>query len=86
MQQRQCTQKFWQAGTLPIEPVDFPGIPALGVYPNLLGLVLPAPLLLIISGVFVYTHYSARATRRARALQRSDYGRSWYVVNIPTWM
>ena len=51
-----------EAGTLPVDPVNFPGIPALGVYPNLLGLVLQAVLVLVIAGVFVYTHYTARET------------------------
>lgn len=51
-----------EAGTLPVDPVNFPGIPALGVYPNLLGLVLQAVLLLIIAGVFVYTHYTLKET------------------------
>ena len=31
-----------EAGTLPVHPVSFPSIPALGVYPNLLGLLLQA--------------------------------------------
>ena len=50
-----------EAGTLPADPVHFPGIPALGVYPDLLGLVLQAMLVLIIAGVFLYTHYTTRA-------------------------
>jgi high-affinity iron transporter len=45
---------------LPIDPVHFPSIPALGVYPNTLGLVLQAVLVLIIAGAFIYTHYAAR--------------------------
>jgi len=51
-----------EAGTLPADPVNFPGMPALGVYPDLLGLVLQAILVLIIAGVFIYTHYTARVT------------------------
>ena len=51
-----------EAGILPVDPVRFPGIPALGIYPNLLGLVLQAALVLIITGVFVHTHYTAKET------------------------
>jgi high-affinity iron transporter len=51
-----------EAGTLPAEPVRFPGIPALGVYPDLVGLLLQAALLLIIAGVFVYTHARVKET------------------------
>jgi high-affinity iron transporter len=50
-----------EAGTLPADPVNVPGIPALGVYPDLLGLVLQAILVLIIAAGFVYIHYSAKA-------------------------
>jgi high-affinity iron transporter len=49
-----------EAGTLPIDPVNVPAIPALGVYPNLLGLALQVSLILLIGGVFAYTHFSAR--------------------------
>lgn len=42
--------------------MNFPSIPALGLYPNLLGLVLQAVLMLIIAGVFVYTHYIDKET------------------------
>ena len=51
-----------EAGTLPAEPVNFPGVPALGVYPNFLGLLLQAVLILISVGVFVYTRYTAKET------------------------
>jgi len=51
-----------EAGTLPVEPVNFPGIPALGVYPDLLGLLLQAVLILIIAGVFIYTYSSVKET------------------------
>jgi high-affinity iron transporter len=47
------------AGTLPAHPVSFPGIPTLGVYPNLLGLLLQAGLL-IIASVFIYTYHCQR--------------------------
>jgi high-affinity iron transporter len=49
-----------EAGTLPVEPINFPGIPALGVYPDLLVLLLQAGLILIIAGVFVYTYSSVK--------------------------
>jgi high-affinity iron transporter len=51
-----------EAGILPAEPVNFPGVPALGVYPNFLGLLLQAALILISVGVFVYTRYTAKET------------------------
>jgi high-affinity iron transporter len=49
-----------EAGTLPVHPVSFPGIPTLGVYPNLLGLLLQAGLILIIASVFIYTYHGQR--------------------------
>lgn len=52
-----------EAGTLPSTPVNFPSIPALGLYPTLQGLVLQAALLLIICGVFAYTRYRSREVR-----------------------
>lgn len=52
-----------EAGTLPVDPLNFTGIPALGLYPNLQGLGLQVLLVLIIAGVFVYTHYAATGTR-----------------------
>jgi high-affinity iron transporter len=48
-----------EAGTLPVHSVSFPGIPALGVYPDLLGLLLQAGLL-IIASVFIYTYHGQR--------------------------
>jgi high-affinity iron transporter len=52
-----------EAGTLPVDPVNVPGMPALGLYPNLQGLALQMLLILIIVGVFAYTHYAAREVR-----------------------
>ncbi len=49
-----------EAGILPIDPVNVPAIPALGVYPNLLGLALQVFMILFIGGVFAYTHFTAR--------------------------
>jgi high-affinity iron transporter len=51
-----------EAGTLPVDPVGVPGIPALGIYPTLLGLMLQAALVLLIAGVFIYTHYRVKVT------------------------
>jgi high-affinity iron transporter len=51
-----------ESGTLPVEPVNFPGIPALGVYPDLLSLLLQAGLILITAGVFVYTYSRLKET------------------------
>jgi hypothetical protein len=42
--------------------VNLPGLPALGVYPTFLGLVLQASLVLLIAAIFLYTHYTARET------------------------
>jgi high-affinity iron transporter len=52
-----------EAGTLPIDSVNLPTIPALGLYPNLLGLALQVSLILLIGGVFAYTHFAAREAR-----------------------
>ena len=52
-----------EAGTLPIDSVNVPAIPALGLYPNLLGLALQVSLILLIGGVFAYTHFAAREAR-----------------------
>jgi high-affinity iron transporter len=49
-----------EAGSLPADLVNFSGIPALGVYPTFLGLVLQAILVLLIASVFLYTHYTTK--------------------------
>jgi high-affinity iron transporter len=49
-----------EAGILPTDPVNVPAIPALGVYPNLLGLALQVLVILLIGGVFAYTHFAAK--------------------------
>ena len=51
-----------EAGSLPADSVNFSGIPALGVYPTFLGLVLQAILVLLIASVFLYTHYTTKET------------------------
>jgi high-affinity iron transporter len=52
-----------ESGTFPVDRVNFPSIPALGLYPNLQGLVLQALLALIICGVFAYSRYRSREAR-----------------------
>jgi len=52
-----------EAGTLPIDPINVPAVPALGLYPNLLGVALQVALILFIAGLFAYTHFAARAVR-----------------------
>ena len=50
------------AGKLPSDPVAFPSLPVLGIYPNLQGLVLQLVLLAIIVGTYVHT---SRASARS---------------------
>jgi high-affinity iron transporter len=52
-----------EAGRLPIAAVDFPSVPALGLYPTLQGLGVQAVLLLLVAGVFLYTRYRTAAMR-----------------------
>jgi high-affinity iron transporter len=52
-----------EAGALPVNPVDIPSIPALGVYPNLQGLVLQMLVVVVIASMFAYTRYRAYETR-----------------------
>jgi high-affinity iron transporter len=52
-----------EAGILPIDPVNVPAVPALGLYPNLLGVAVQVALILLIAGMFAYTHFAARAVR-----------------------
>jgi high-affinity iron transporter len=49
-----------EAGTLPIHPVNGPSIPALGLYPNLQGLMLQMLVVVAITCVFAYTRYRAQ--------------------------
>lgn len=59
-----------EAGKFPLNPIDFPRVPLLGIYPNLEGLVLQSLVLLLLLAGYFYTHVSARkaATRtEARA-------------------
>jgi high-affinity iron transporter len=52
-----------EAGALPVNPVNIPSIPALGLYPNLQGLVLQVLVVVGIACVFAYTRYRAQDTR-----------------------
>ena len=52
-----------EAGTLPINPVNIPSVPALGLYPNLQGLVLQVLVVVVIASMFAYTRYRAHETR-----------------------
>ena len=51
-----------EAGTLPIQPLDLPAIPSLGVYPTWQGVLTQLALVLLIVGAFAY---SRRQERRA---------------------
>ena len=44
-----------EAGTLPLDPVNVPSIPAVGLYPDLQGLALQVLVNLVIASVFAYT-------------------------------
>jgi high-affinity iron transporter len=52
-----------EAGTLPLDPVNVPSVPALGLYPNLQGLALQGLVILVIASVFAYSRYAPRGTR-----------------------
>jgi high-affinity iron transporter len=49
-----------EAGKFPLNPIDFPRVPLLGIYPNLEGLVLQSIVLLLLLAGYFYTHVSAR--------------------------
>jgi high-affinity iron transporter len=42
------------AGKLPSDPVDFPALPLLGIYPNAQGLILQLVLVALIAGAYIY--------------------------------
>lgn len=48
-----------EAGTLPIEPLDLPAIPSLGVYPTGRGLLTQLVLALLIVAAFAYSRRRA---------------------------
>jgi high-affinity iron transporter len=49
-----------EAGWLPVDPVSFPSLPLLGVYPNLQSLLLQAALVVLVAVGFAWTQYSMR--------------------------
>jgi high-affinity iron transporter len=49
-----------EAGILPINPVNIPSIPSLGLYPNLQGLMLQVLVVVVIASMFAYTRYRAK--------------------------
>jgi high-affinity iron transporter len=52
-----------EAGTLPANPVNIPSIPALGLYPNLQGLMVQMLVVVGIACMFAYARYRAQDTR-----------------------
>jgi hypothetical protein len=53
-----------EAGTLlPLDPRNCPGIPALGLYPNVQELVLRALRMFMICGVSAYNRYTSKGAR-----------------------
>jgi high-affinity iron transporter len=52
-----------EAGALPVNPVNLPSIPALGLYPTVQGLVLQVLVVMVIASVFAYTRHRAQHTR-----------------------
>ena len=52
-----------EAGTLPLDPPNFPGIPALGLYPNVQELVLRGLRMFIICGVSAYNRYTSKGAQ-----------------------
>jgi high-affinity iron transporter len=48
-----------EAGWLPIHTVNVPGVPLLGIYPNLQALALQSALLVLLAGGFAYSHRAA---------------------------
>jgi high-affinity iron transporter len=52
-----------EAGTLPVNPVNIPSFPALGLYPNLQGLMLQMLVVVGIACMFTYARYRAQDTR-----------------------
>jgi high-affinity iron transporter len=50
-----------EAGTLPVEPIDLPAIPSLGVYPTWQGVLTQLALVLLILGALTYSRRRSRA-------------------------
>lgn len=51
-----------EAGMIPVDAVAFPGMPALGIYPNWQVLLLQGGVLVVIMAGFAYTHFASRRT------------------------
>jgi high-affinity iron transporter len=51
-----------EAGKLPVDPINIPSIPVLGLYPTLQGIVLQVLVILIIASVFALTRYRVHDT------------------------
>ncbi|BAW80621.1 iron permease FTR1 [Candidatus Nitrosoglobus terrae] len=49
-----------EAGWIPLNPIAFPAIPTLGIYPSWQGLTLQALILILITAGFLYQHYISR--------------------------
>jgi high-affinity iron transporter len=49
-----------EAGVVPLDPVAFPTVPALGIYPNWQGLALQGLVLLLIVSGLLYQYFSSR--------------------------
>jgi high-affinity Fe2+/Pb2+ permease len=52
-----------EAGTVPLDPPNFPGIPALGLNPSVQELVLRALRMFMICGVFADDRYTSKGAR-----------------------
>jgi high-affinity iron transporter len=53
-----------EAGKLPMNPLDVPSVPLLGIYPNLQGVLLQLLILALIVGGYFYTYISAQRAPR----------------------
>jgi high-affinity iron transporter len=51
-----------EAGKLPVDPINIPSIPVLGLYPTLQGVVLQVLVILVIASVFALTRYRVHDT------------------------
>jgi high-affinity iron transporter len=49
-----------EAGLVPLDPVAFPSVPALGIYPNWQGLLVQAMVVGLIAAGFLYQHLASR--------------------------
>jgi high-affinity iron transporter len=56
-----------EAGLIPVDPVTFPNVPALGIYPNWQVLAIQVGLLALIGGGFAYTYFTSRRSSAVNA-------------------